>query len=112
MKGFKHVAALCILFLPVSAFAIGSATGTVTHIFVSATYGDIVYIELSGSKSNNPTCSTNSPSQFVIPRTSQLYADLFAQILAAYSTGASITVTGTGTCSVVSTEETIASVEN
>lgn len=111
MNRIKQIAALCILAFPVAALAAGSASGTVSHQFVSASFGDIVFVEVSGVKTGNPACSTNSPWQFVIPRTSAFYQDLFTLLQNAQNKGGTVTVTGTGTCSVASNTETIASVE-
>lgn len=112
MKTIKLLAAVCALALPISAFAGGSASGTVTHLFVTASFGNIVYVQLSGTKSGNPACSTRTPWQFAIPvGAAAVYPDILALVIAAHQTGASITIAGQGQCNVDNSEETILSAE-
>ena len=103
-------AVIFVLLLPASAFAQSIATGTVTNLFISATYGDLVYIEVSGAKSGAPACSTKTPWQFVLPRANQFYADLFGLLLAAYEKGGTVTITGSGNCDFDRALETIGDV--
>jgi hypothetical protein len=113
MKWIKQVLAVCLLVMPVAVFASGTATGTITHLYISDTFGDIVYIELSGSKGGTPpACSTNTSFEFVMPRTSAFYSDLLTLLVAARQSGQSVTVTGTmsNNCGVASNTETIGQV--
>ena len=113
MRSIKRLAAMCALALPVMAFGQGTATGTITHLMISGTFGDLVYIELSGTKTSNPTCSTDSPWQFLLPRnnTEQFYTDMLNMLYSAYNKGGSVTITGVGSCTVSTTLETINSVQ-
>lgn len=109
MRKIRKLAASCALALPMMAFGQGTATGTITHLMISGTFGDLVYIELSGTKSSNPSCSTDSPWQFLLPRnnTEQFYTDMLNMLLNAYNKGTSVTITGIGSCTVSTTLETI-----
>lgn len=112
MKLISKLAALSLLSLPATVFAAGTATGTITHIFMSATYGELAYVQLSGAKSGNPACSTKTPWQFVVPLTSaEEYKVMLGILLAAQQKGATVTIVGQAQCNIDSTEETILSVE-
>jgi hypothetical protein len=113
VKRIKQLAALCILAFPAAVFAAGTATGTVTHLLISGTFGDLILIELSGVKTGNPACSTDSPFQFLLPRnnTEQFYTDMLGILQSAYNKGGSVTITGLGACTVSTTLETINSVQ-
>ncbi len=111
MKFMKTVM-LCALTLslPVVASA-GSATGTVTSLYADTAFGDLIYVELSGLKSNNPSCSTGKPPyQFVLPRTATVYFDMLQLIELAQLNGQTVTVTGAGSCGVDFTVETVLSI--
>jgi hypothetical protein len=111
MNKIERLAAVCLLAVPAAAFASGTATGTVTHVYTTVTWGDLVYVELSGAKSGNPTCSTKTPWQFMIPLSSgSQYGVMLGMIMAAQAGGKTITITGQGVCNVDDTEETIGSV--
>ena len=111
MKWITQAATFCALAVPAAAIA-GSATGTVTSLYESEEFGQIMYIEISGVKTANPACSTRVPWQFAMPASSQFYLDLYALISGAVKSGKTITVTGTGSCTVDSSMETIAGVQS
>jgi hypothetical protein len=95
-----------------AAFAAGTATGTVTHIYITATFGNLVYVELSGTKSGNPACSTRTPWQFVIPVESATeYGVMLGMVMAAQEKGSTITIVGQGICNIDDSDETILSVQ-
>ena len=111
MKTIKHLAVLCILACPIAAFAGGSATGTVTGVFVDASFANVVYVTLSGAKAGNPPCSTSSRGQFVIPVTVVAdYGYMFSLVLSAKQTGSTVTITGQNQCNVDNNVETIQNV--
>jgi hypothetical protein len=114
VKRIKQVAALCLLSLPVAAFAAGgSATGTVTGLFVDASFANVVYITLSGLKtSGSNLCSTSSRGQFVIPVTVVAdYAYMFSLATTAAQSGATVTITGQNQCNVDNAVETIQNIK-
>jgi hypothetical protein len=113
MKWINRIAALCVLAVPAAAFASGTATGTITHLYIGDTYGDIVLIELSGAKGGSPpACSTNTAYQFALPKSSQFYIDLMTLLVSARQSGQVVTITGTSSnnCGIVSNVETIGQV--
>ena len=112
MKAKHLFLALCALSLPVAAFAGGSATGTVSNLFVDASFSGVVYITLTGVKSGNPACSTATRGQFVIPITAAVtYPYMFNLALNAQFTGATVTVTGQNQCNVDNNVETIQNIK-
>jgi hypothetical protein len=107
----KQIAALCLLALPVAAFAGGSATGIVTKILVDASFANVAYVTLSGVKTGNPACSSSTRGQFVIPVTvANDYANMLTLVLQARDSGTSITITGQNQCNVDNNVETIQNV--
>ncbi len=108
MNRIKQIAALCLLACPVTSFAAGAATGTVTKIHVDAAFSNVVYVTLSGVKTGNPACSTSSRGQFVLPITAaNVYSYMFQVVLNARITGATVTITGQNQCNVDNNVETI-----
>jgi hypothetical protein len=104
----KKLVLLCLLACPVAAFAGGTATGTVTHLFVDASFANVVYVTLSGVKTGSPACSTSSRGQFVLPITvTSDYQSMFSLLLSARQTGATVTITGQNQCNVDNNVETI-----
>jgi hypothetical protein len=114
VKTIKHLVVLCILACPIAAFAGGSATGTVTGVFVDASFANVVYVTLSGSKTGNPSCQTSAGTargQFVIPVTVVAdYAYMFSLVLSAKQTGSTVVITGQNQCNVDNNVETIQNV--
>jgi hypothetical protein len=112
VKIINLLLASCALSLPVVAFADGAATGTVSDLFVDASFSGVVYITLTGAKSGNPACSTSTRGQFVIPITSAVdYPYMFNLALNAQQSGATVTITGQGQCNVDNNVETIQNIK-
>lgn len=114
MKRIKRVVALCILTIPAAAFAAGgSATGTISNLFVDASFSGVIYITLSGAKSGNPACSTSTRGQFVIPANNGVadYVFMFNLATTAAISGATVTVTGQNQCNVDNAVETIQNIK-
>jgi hypothetical protein len=112
MKTVKSILAFFVMSLPLAAFASGSATGTVSNLFVDASFSGVVYITLTGAKSGNPTCSTSTRGQFVIPITAAIdYPYMFNLALNAQQSGATVTITGQDQCNVDNNVETIQNIK-
>ena len=113
MKRIKLIGALCLLSLPAAAFADGSATGTITNLFVDASFSDVVYITLSGVKTGSPACSTSTRGQFVIPANNGVadYVFMFTLATTAAISGKTVTVTGQNQCNVDNAVETIQNIK-
>ena len=114
MKRIKRTVALCILTIPAAAFAAGgSATGTITDIFVDASFSNVIYITLSGVKTGNPACSTSTRGQFVIPQNNGVadYVFMFTLATTAAQSGATVTITGQNQCNVDNAVETIQNIK-
>lgn len=115
MRFMKSLLAVSALGLPLAAFATGagSATGTVSNLFVDAGFAHVVYITLTGSKGlTGPGCSTSSRGQFVIPITAaDDYQYMFNLALNAQQSGATVTITGQNQCNVDNSVETIQNIK-
>ena len=114
MKRIKRTVALCILTIPAAAFAAGgSATGTITNLFVDAGFANVIYVTLSGVKTGNPACSTSTRGQFVIPANNGVadYVFMFTLATTAAISGKTVTVTGQNQCNVDNAVETIQNIK-
>ena len=103
----KTTAVLGAITLSATASA-GSSTGaTITHIYFGNSYGSFVFIEVSAAKTGNPSCSSNTTWGFVLPLTTTLENQMLAVVLAARTTNAPVTLTGSGLCDTYSNVETL-----
>jgi hypothetical protein len=102
----RMMVALLSALVSATAFA-GTVTGaTITGIGVDTQLGSMAFISISLSKTGNPACNTNSWS-FVLPLTTALQNQMFAQLLAARVAQTPISLTGNGLCDTFSNVETL-----
>ncbi|MEL6301658.1 MAG: hypothetical protein AAFV47_01470 [Pseudomonadota bacterium] len=87
----------------------GSQVGTVKHIIVRASDG-LHYVYIDGPDSNKPACATMSYWMIQNP-TSEVGKSQFAMLLAAYTAGLNVKITGTNSCSVWPDGETANTVQ-
>jgi hypothetical protein len=106
MHWTKLIALLAAFGLPTTASA-GSQIGTITELYMGTDYGGMVFIAISGAKTNNPACSTNNTFSFVLPLTTALQSQMYAALLAARATGAQVTLNANGLCDTYSGVETL-----
>jgi hypothetical protein len=117
MKMLQKLALTCLAVCPMAAFAGGSATGTITHIFIDASYVNGVYVTLSGVKTGNPACSTSTRGQFVVPISPTLantnldYQYMVNLLESAMQAGVTLTITGQNVCNLDNNVETIQNVQ-
>ncbi len=89
-------ALLCALVTTPPAWAFGSAQGTVFRLHVRASDG-LVYVYLNGSRANRPACATQN--YWVIrDETSAVGKQQLALLMLAQTTGRTVIVQGSGTC--------------
>lgn len=100
-------AVILFLLLPMSALAGSSVVQVkVTNLAINKTYGNLVFIQVSGIPSGAPVCS-NSSWHYTLSLGNTSDKELYAMLLMAYSTGVPVNITGTGTCSQVSFVESL-----
>lgn len=110
MKGLMKLLAVAVVLLSgVEAQAGGTGTEvTITRIVVNST--GVLPIYVSGPVSGHPSCATSSQG-FAVDGSTKVGA-LFASVaLTAHAVSSSVTVTGTGTCSVTPGWETLNTLE-
>src|SRR4051812_48925817 len=83
-----------------AAQAAGSSTGVPITPIVRATDG-FVFIKTSGTTSGQPSCASGYPGWFVINGSTAAGAVAVAQIRGAYYLGKTVTLSGTGGCTLV-----------
>ena len=107
MKGFTSLIGVIVLLAPQIGYA-GTGSGLVKKLLVGRN-GAEVYFELEGTKTGFP-CSSSHPSgyDYAFSLTGHgAAAELYATLLAAYASGATIDVQGTGACTVESRLEDV-----
>jgi hypothetical protein len=86
----------------------GVVDGTlIDSIAMDYTTGNMVFISVHSPKTSNPACSTNGTWAFVLPLTTSLQTQMFAALLSARSSGANVTLVGSGVCDTYSNVETL-----
>ena len=79
-----------------SAWAFGSAQGTVYRLHVRASDG-LVYVYLNGNRINRPPCAVQ-PYWIIRDETSAVGKQQLALLMLAQATGRSVIIQGSGTC--------------
>ncbi len=101
LSAVSFVAALA---LGSNAYASTSAPGLVTNVIVSQTQ-QLVYFVQSDGRSTMPSCATNQA--WVFSYSSLAGQGMLAAVLAAYSSGKSVYIVGTGDCGTLNGYEAI-----
>jgi hypothetical protein len=71
----------------------------------------LVIVTLSANGTGTPSCANGYPKNLAIDITTDSGRTALAMVLSASTLGSTVSATGTGTCSVSSTTETMASIE-
>ena len=90
-----------------SAFAGSSTGGVITSIYTNTDYGQITIVT-NGTRAGQPVCA--STANWVLAMTTA-NAQVYAQLLTAFATQSTVTITGDGLCNVNSTAETLVQVQ-
>lgn len=108
---FKNIGivAAFLLLLPFSAYC-GNSWGDVTEVLLLTSYGNLVFVKVSGSNASLPACST-AGNRYVLDTSTNTGKQIFAMLLAAKHAGATITLIGSGTCAQVSNSEDLVGVD-
>jgi hypothetical protein len=95
MKGFIVALALTI---PMQVLA-GYYVGKIQRMEFGPLYGDIVYVALPQTSVNKPDCVTNPHSYyFAFDSGTKIGEKIFSTLLAAQRSGASVSISGSDTC--------------
>jgi hypothetical protein len=106
---FACFVAITLLFSN-AALAIGTYTGTVSKVVILSANGALVFVEVSGTKTGSPSCSTNATFGFVMSLSGSPHGEMYLMLLAARAAGTSVTLQGTGACADYSTVESLATI--
>ncbi|WP_233079737.1 hypothetical protein [Rheinheimera soli] len=97
MKGLIAALALTI---PMQALA-GYYVGKIQQMEFGPLYGDIVYVALPQASINKPDCVTNPNGYyFAFDSGTKIGEKIFSTLLAAQRSGASVSISGSDTCTV------------
>ncbi len=110
MNRHQVIAALAASCLAGAAFAQnGAAAGAqITGIAIDAQIGNMAFIGIRpNTKGNNPACSTNAGSSFVLPLNTPLQLQMFAMLVSARANSQPISLAGSGLCDTYSDVETL-----
>lgn len=118
VKRFKLSLALLLSLSSAAAYA-GGGTFSDAKIISITTYTSegappkgYVVVTFSGNGIGGPSCATSYPKNLVIDVSAQSGNSAAATALMALMTGQPVTAAGTGTCSLNSSMETMASIQN
>jgi hypothetical protein len=90
--------------------AYGSATNvTIAELAVNRAYGNVVFVRLTAAPSTPASCSTNGYWHFTVVL-DDVGKSMYAELLAAFSRGGTITIAGTNACSEIGSVESTAAV--
>lgn len=104
MKGI--VASLIFAFS--AQVAAGYYAGKIQQMEFGPLYGDIVYVALPQASINKPACVTNPNGYyFAFDSSTKIGEKIFSTLLAAQRSGASVSISGLGTCGLTGEVEDI-----
>ena len=101
----KQAVLFAMAAMPLSAYC-GNTAGTVTQILTGPTNTNLVFVTTTGTNTALPACST-AGNLDVIDLTSNAGKAAYAAILSAKLTNSTVTMIGTGTCTLDTTSETV-----
>lgn len=85
---------------PMSALAGSQANNAqITQLSINEAYGGTyVFIMLSVTPTQQPTCATNGAWSYTFPFSAPGANQVYAMLLSAYTAGSTVDMVGTGTC--------------
>lgn len=90
----------------------GSTNGAlITSITTNTDFGSYVLINTSVTKAGAPSCATNTGYQWVLPLSSALDNQIYAQLLAAFASQSTVNLAGDGACTAFGGVETVVQVQ-
>ncbi len=108
-KGFiASIFAYLILGASAASATPGSATSaTVAKMTIVRAYGNFVFVHLRTPPTVRSACATNSYWHFTLSLDDSAGKNMYAQLLAAFSSGSLLDISGTDACSEFGTIESI-----
>jgi hypothetical protein len=70
---------------------------TIVHIQLNKSYPNVAFIKLSATPTGRPACAVHS-WHYSLPLSSAFEAQMYAALLAAYSSGSVVDISGKNTC--------------
>lgn len=93
------------------------SNGVATNVVVSgigivSTLGNMAFIEIAGSKTGNPACSSNGQGQwsFVLPLTNTIQQQMLTALMQVHGSNSPVTLVGNGLCDTYSSVETLTNI--
>lgn len=80
-------------------FATEVLRAKVTKLDLARDYGSYVFIKLDATQTNKPACHQNGGWNYTSPIATEMDKAMFSILLAAYMSGKSISIYGSGACS-------------
>jgi hypothetical protein len=93
------------------ASAGATSNAVITSITTNTDFGSYVLINTSVAKGGTPSCATNTGYQWVLPLSSTLDNQIYAQLLAAFAGQSTVNLGGDGACDAFSGIETLVQVQ-
>jgi len=86
----------------------GSVSGaTITKLQISKVFPDILFVQLDRVKDSTPACHINGAWTYAMSMTTESDKKMYALLLAARVSQAPVTISGTGTCDVFGSIESL-----
>ncbi len=99
MKTYLKAFCAVLVVLFSGAASATQVTGKVTLVDVSNTYPGFVFVKLESAPNPPIACQTNTAWTYTLPMNGATGQRLYATLMTAYATKASVTMFGSGTCS-------------
>jgi hypothetical protein len=102
-RGWKraHCAPIGLVLLAIGSVAYATsdiANTTIADLSINKAYGSFVFIKVAASPANPAACSTNGGWHFTLPLSTAADQQLYAMLLAAFASGATVDMSGMGAC--------------
>ncbi|ENM5768792.1 hypothetical protein V4V48_000423 [Vibrio mimicus] len=96
---YHSIAILLLTFSFPSLSAPGLQTGKVVKLEFGPTYGNVIYVDIEGSRANRPNCVVNGAGyDYAFDSESAVGGKIFSALLAAQRAGAEVIIAGGDQC--------------
>ena len=93
-KYLKKLLVMSVMLAPLPAFC--AATGTISVLLIQSNSPDRLFVSYTGTDPNQATCGVNGSK--ILDTSTSTGKGMYALLLSAHLTGASVTLYGTGAC--------------
>lgn len=111
MKSLMAKSLICLLVAAQIGHAATVSNTLINVVMIDRGHGAKVFVKTGTTKTGNPTCHTSSGWAFVFPLENDTDKAMYSALLAAKNAGSKVTLTGTATCAVYSSIETLNRIE-